>query len=106
MEERWKGVTESEHDQYLVYIEAIGGMGTNTTRMAGPTCSHRLQPRRIISLARRGYPTTSWLQFTNTQIPAANGTIEIRLHLSKIECCPSDKLSTMTGYFDNISLTY
>ena len=103
-EERWKGVSEAMRDEYLVYIEAIGGTGTPTPDgrayvLAVATDTSNLDGPPYT------YPNTSWLQFTNTQTPAANGTIEIRLHLSKISWTNSDKMSTMTGYFDNISLT-
>ena len=105
VQERWKGITEAFREQYLVYIEAIGGQGTPTpdgrayvlaatqtqTDTLGPPCY---------------YPSTTWLQFTNTQTPAANGSIEIRLHMSKIAWCEADKMATMFGHFDDVTLTY
>jgi hypothetical protein len=103
-QERWKGVSDPNRDEYLVYIEAIGGQGT-------PTPDGRARVLAVASNqsnldAPYTYPNTSWLQFTNKQTPAANGTIEIRLHLSKVGWVLADKLSTMAGYFDDITLTY
>ena len=109
LQERYTSVSESFHDQYLVYIEAIGGQGTSTPD--GRAYVFALTTTQTDNIF--GPPTwfcpannqNAWLQFTNTQTPAANGTIEIRLHLSKISFCLSDKISQMTGFFDNISLT-
>lgn len=106
MEDWWHGVGDNKRDHYLVYIEAIGGTGTPTPdgrayvlAVSTDTNPNDLDPPFT-------YPNTGWLQFTNTQTPAANGTIEIRLHLSKISWCLSDALSSQCAHFDNISLTY
>jgi hypothetical protein len=104
-QERWKGVTDANRDEYLVYIEAIGGKGTNTPDGRAYVFAQTATQTDNVYGPRWFSPwNTSWLQFTNTQTPAADRTIEIRLHLSKIAFCTSDKLSTMTGYFDNIQL--
>ena len=103
MEDWWHGIGDNKRDHYLVYIEAIGGTGTPTPDGRAYVLAVATDQSNLD--APYTYPNTSWLQFTNTQIPAANGTIEIRLHLSKIGWCLSDALSSQCGHFDNISLT-
>ena len=105
MEEWWHGVGDNKRDVYLVYLEAIGGTGTPTPdgRAYVLAVSTDTNPNDLD--APFTYPSTSWLQFTNTQTPAADGTIEIRLHYSKVGWSNSDALSSACGHFDNISLT-
>jgi hypothetical protein len=103
MEDRWKGVTDPLRDEMLVYLEAVGGQGT-------PTADGRFAVLAVATVqsnldAPYTYPSTTWLQFTNRQIPAADGTIEIRLHHNKRGWVLADKLERMGAYFDDISLT-
>jgi hypothetical protein len=103
MEDRWKAVDDALRNQLLVYLEAIGGRGD-------PTADGRA---RVLAVATDQsnldapytYPNNTWLQFTNQQTPAPDGTIEIRLHLNKPSFCLFDKLELMSGFFDDISLT-
>jgi hypothetical protein len=104
MEDFWKGVADAKRGEYLVYLEAIGARGTPTPDGRASVLAVATDQSNLD--APYTYPSTSWLQFTNQQTPAANGTIEIRLHLNKISWCLSDKLIVMNGYFDDVSLTY
>ncbi len=103
-EDRWKAVDDALRDEMLVYIEAIGGQGT-------PTGDGRFAVRAVCTTTNNldgppfTYPNNDWLQFTNKQTPAPDGTIEIRLHHHKLGWVHFDKLERMAGYFDDISLT-
>ena len=103
VEEFWGGVGDPKRTSYLVYIEAIGGQGTATgdgrfSVILVAIDQSSLDPPYT-------YPNLSWLIFTGQQTPAADGTIEIRLHYNKCGWVLPDKLELMGGYFDDISLT-
>jgi hypothetical protein len=103
MEDRWKAVDDALRNQLLVYLEAIGGQGAPTSDGRASVLAVATDQSNLD--APYTYPNTSWLQFTNQQTPAADGTIEIRLHLNKPSFCLFDKLELLNGYFDDISLT-
>ncbi len=103
MEDRWKGVTDPKREEMQVYLEAIGGRGTPTADGRSSVVAVATDQSNLD--APYTYPSTSWLQFTNQQTPAADGTIEIRLQYNKPSWCLFDKLELMGAYFDDISLT-
>src|ERR1043165_3401504 len=102
-EDRWKSVTDPLRNEMKVYIEAVGGQGDPT--VDGRASVFLIATDQSNLDAPYIYPNLSWLLFSNPQPPAADGTIEIRLHYFKCGWVLWDKLELMGGYFDDIMLT-
>lgn len=99
----WKAPDDALRNQFLVYIEVIGGQGNpladgRFSVLAVATDTSNLD-------APYTYPNNTWLQFTTQQTPDANRKIEVRLHYNKINFCIYDKTYIMQGAYDDISLT-
>jgi hypothetical protein len=103
MKQDWWKSGDAKRDKMKVYIEVVGGQGT-------PTGDGRASVKAVATDqsnldAPYTYPNLGWLQFTNSQTPAADGTIEIRLHHNKCGWDIWDKLELSAAYYDDISLT-
>lgn len=104
-EDWWKGVDDPKRDKYLVYIEAIGGMGTPTEDgRRSMIATNALDPDANIDPPYT-YPTDIWREFFTQQTPDAEGKIEVRLHYNKVGSVIYDKTWIMAGYFDDVYLT-
>jgi hypothetical protein len=102
-EDWWKSPSEPMREKMLVYMEVIGGRGTPTADGRASVLAVATDQGNLD--APYTYPSSTWLQFTNQQTPAANGSIEIRLHYNKVGGAIYDKTWTSAAYFDDISLT-
>ena len=91
-------------DAFLVYIEAIGGLGSNT-----PDGRFSLKATNSAPVYTNAdvavYATDTWCQYSVRQKPDTNGRIEVRLHLDKLSWELTYYLYVMNAYFDSISLT-
>jgi hypothetical protein len=101
----WKAPNDALRDKFLVYIEAVGGLG-NPTRdgRLGVLATNALEPDDQIDPPYT-YPTIIWRPFSAQQTPDANGKIEIRLHYDKVGWVEYDKLWSMEGAYDDVYLT-
>ncbi len=109
-EDWWKAPDDALRDKYLVYIELIGGQGaplpdgrfsvlaTNNLTDSSGNPDANIDPPYT-------YPTIIWRPFYAQQIPDSNRRIEVRLHYNKVGFTIYDKLWTMAGSFDDLSLT-
>ncbi len=107
----WEGgspydpIGNGQRDKFLVYIEAIGGLGDPTAD--GRASLLATNPSPVYS----GYPdllyyaTGSSAQYRVQQKPDAGGKIEVRLHYNKLTQVIYDKCWIMHGVFGPISLT-
>jgi hypothetical protein len=98
----------ADQTQYLVYMEAIGGLGeplpdgryslllTNTVDGSPYAKGDR----------QNGGDAPAFGDYAGKQTPDANGKIEVRLHYWAIQFRTYDKMWQEATYFDNISLTY
>lgn len=103
-EDWWKGVDDPKRDKYLVYIEAIGGLGTPTgDGRRSMIATNALDPDANIDPPYT-YPTDIWREFFTQQTPDAEGKIEVRLHYNKVGSVIYDKTWIMAGYFDDVYL--
>ena len=96
---------DGKRNQFLVYIEALGGLGNLT-----PDGRHR----RFATNATPAYTNADCAIYATTnrehlysvkQTPDADGKIEVRLHLDKLSWCETFYIPVMNAYFDSISLT-
>jgi hypothetical protein len=102
-EDWWRSPEDARRDKMLVYMEVIGGLGTPTADGRASVLAVATDQSNLD--APYTYPNNTWLQFTNRQTPAANGTIEVRIHYNKVGAAIYDKTWTSAAYFDDISLT-
>jgi hypothetical protein len=92
-------------NKFLVYIEAIGSLGTPTPD--GRASVLATNPTPVYTNADCAiYAIVDWTTYSTKQKPDTNGRIEIRLHYNMVGYVEWDKLWLMGGYFDSISLTY
>jgi hypothetical protein len=97
-------ISDGKRNSFLVYIEAIGDLGTFTSdgrhsRFA--TNATRAYTNADVAI----YATANWCQYSVRQTPDTNGRIEVRLHLDKLSWDLTYYLPLMNAYFDSISLT-
>jgi hypothetical protein len=90
-------------NQFLVYIEAIGGQGAATSD--GRASLKAVNPHPVYTNADVAiYATDTWCQYSVQQTPDTNRCIEVRLHLDKLSWALTYYLPVMNAYFDSISL--
>ena len=97
-------ISDGKRDSFLVYIEAIGGLGSLTSDgrfSLKATNSAPAYTNTDVAI----YAVSNWCQYSVRQKPDTNGRIEIRLHLDKLSWDLTYYLYVMNGYFDSISLT-
>jgi hypothetical protein len=120
----WRGDQGSGYDPiedgkrraFLVWIEAIGGLGDPTpdgraSLMAtnpepvytNADCAvYAIDPNALDPNCNNCWPPP----YSVKQKPDASGKIEVRLHMNKLGWTTYDKFTVVNGYFDSISLTY
>jgi hypothetical protein len=95
---------DGKRNQFLVYIEVIGGLGNLT-----PDSRHRRFATNATPAYTNAdcaiYATKDWYQYSVKQSPDADGKIEVRLHLDKLSWCETYYIPVMNAYFDSLSLT-
>jgi hypothetical protein len=97
-------VRDGKRNSFLVYMEAIGGLGTPTPD--GRASLLATNPTPVFTNADVAiYATTNWSEYRVQQTPDTNGRIEVRLHLDKLSWNLTYYLPVMNAYFDFISLT-
>lgn len=97
-------IRDGKRDKFLVYIEAIGGLGSSTSDGRFSLKATNAAP--VYTNADVAvYATDTWRQYSVRQTPDTNGKIEVRLHLDKLSWDLTYYLYVMNGYFDSISLT-
>ena len=96
---------DGKRSRFLVYIEAIGGLGYPT--VDGRIGTNAVNPEPVLTNADCAiYATDTIGWYTVKQTPDAEGKIEVRLHLDKLGWTTYDKYTVLNGYFDTVSLTY
>jgi hypothetical protein len=95
---------DGKRNQFLVYIEAIGGLGSLTPDHRFSRLATNATPD-FTNADVAIYATKDWYQYSVKQTPDANGKIEVRLHLNKLSWCETYYLPVMNAYFDSLSLT-
>ena len=97
-------VRDGKRNSFLVYIEAIGGLGSPTAD--GRASLLATNPTPVYTNADVAvYATGTWCEYRVRQTPDTNRSIEVRLHLSKLSWDLTYYLAVMNGYFDIMSLT-
>ena len=97
-------VSDGKRNSFLVYIEAIGGLGSATSD--GRASLLATNPTPVYTNADVAvYATDTWCEYRVQQTPDTNRSIEVRLHLSKLSWDLTYYLPVMNAYFDSISLT-
>ena len=97
-------VRDGKRNSFLVYIEAIGGLGSATSD--GRASLLATNPTPVYTNADVAvYATDTWCEYRVQQTPDTNRSIEVRLHLSKLSWDLTYYLPVMNAYFDIISLT-
>jgi hypothetical protein len=97
-------IANGVRDRFLVYIEAIGGLGSATSDGRFSLKATNASPA-YTNADVAVYATSAWGQYSVRQTPDTNGRIEVRLHLDKRSWELTYYLYVMNGYFDSISLT-
>jgi len=96
---------DGKRNQFLVYIEALGGLGNLTPEGRHRRLATNSTPPYTNADCAIYATTDRDSQYTVKQIPDADGKIEIRLHLDKLSWCETYYIPVMNAYFDSISLT-
>jgi hypothetical protein len=97
-------IGDGARNSFLVYIEAIGGLGTATAD--GRASLMATNPTPVYTNADVAvYATDTWCEYRVQQTPDTNRSIEVRLHLDKLSWNLTYYLPVMNAYFDSISLT-
>ncbi len=95
---------DGKRKSFLVYIEAIGGLGSATAD--GRASLLATNPSPVYTNADVAvYATDTWCEYRVQQTPDTNRSIEVRLHLDKRSWDLTYYLDVMNAYFDIISLT-
>jgi len=103
--EHYDPVEDGKREKFLVYIEAIGGLGNPTSD--GRASTNAVNPEPVYTNADCAVYATAYIaEYSVKQIPDADGKIEVRLHLNKLGWTTYDKFTVLNGYFDSVSLTY
>lgn len=100
-------IEDGKRSRFLVYIEAIGGLGTPTSDGRASTNAVNQEPP---TGPPAGFPDCliyangPWSEYSVQQTPDANRKIEVRLHYHLVGFTDWDKCWIMSGYFDDIYL--
>jgi hypothetical protein len=98
-------VSDGKRNSFLVYIEAIGGLGSATSDGRGASLIATNPTPAYTNADVAMYATDTWCEYRVQQTPDTNRCIEVRLHLSKLSWDLTYYLAVMNAYFDSISLT-
>jgi len=97
-------ISHGKRNSFLVYIEAIGGLGSATADGRASLLATNPTPA-YTNADVAVYATGTWCEYRVQQTPDTNRCIEVRLHLSKLSWDLTYYLAVMNAYFDSISLT-
>jgi len=97
-------ISDGKRNHFLVYIEAIGGLGSPISDGRFSLMATNAAPAYTNADVAM-YAVSNWCQYSVRQRPDTNGTIEVRLHLDKLTWSMTYYLYVMNAYFDSISLT-
>ncbi len=96
---------DGQRDKFLVYIEAIGGLGDPTPDGRASLLATNPSPVYPGFPDLVNYATGSSSEYRVQQTPDARGKLEVRLHYNKVNQVIYDKCWLMHGVFGPISVT-